>query len=241
MGAHSFRIRRLARHFIRFYPPVPGVGRAIMAAMSTLAAGLLQALKDYGAREIFGIPGDFVLPFYKAIEEDEDPAALYAQPRAGGRLCRRCRRALPSGPWRRGRHLRRRRLQSGQCGGRRLCRALAGRGDRRRAGRTRARRRLPAAPSGAHRRHPARRLSRDHLRPGGARRSRSRARRDRAGVAQRARAVAAGLYRGAARSGGRGAWRKCRCWPPRPADSRSAGRMRRRDPRQAEARRARRC
>ena len=39
--------------------------------MSTLAVRLLQALKDYGAREIFGIPGDFVLPFYKAIEEEK--------------------------------------------------------------------------------------------------------------------------------------------------------------------------
>jgi len=39
--------------------------------MTTLATGLLQALKDYGAREIFGIPGDFVLPFYKAIEESK--------------------------------------------------------------------------------------------------------------------------------------------------------------------------
>ena len=39
--------------------------------MSTLAKGLLQALKDYGAREIFGIPGDFVLPFYKVIEESK--------------------------------------------------------------------------------------------------------------------------------------------------------------------------
>ena len=37
--------------------------------MPTLATGLLQGLKDYGAREIFGIPGDFVLPFYKAVEE----------------------------------------------------------------------------------------------------------------------------------------------------------------------------
>jgi indolepyruvate decarboxylase len=37
--------------------------------MPTLAAALLQGLKDYGAREIFGIPGDFVLPFYKAVEE----------------------------------------------------------------------------------------------------------------------------------------------------------------------------
>jgi len=42
-----------------------------MPAMRTLADGLLQALKDYGAREIFGIPGDFVLPFYKAIEESK--------------------------------------------------------------------------------------------------------------------------------------------------------------------------
>src|SRR3979409_2082711 len=37
--------------------------------MTTLAISLLQGLKDYGAREIFGIPGDFVLPFYKVIEE----------------------------------------------------------------------------------------------------------------------------------------------------------------------------
>src|SRR5262245_58912528 len=37
--------------------------------MPTLAHSLLQALKDHGAREIFGIPGDFVLPFYKVIEE----------------------------------------------------------------------------------------------------------------------------------------------------------------------------
>ena len=37
--------------------------------MPTLAAALLQGLKDHGAREIFGIPGDFVLPFFKVIEE----------------------------------------------------------------------------------------------------------------------------------------------------------------------------
>jgi indolepyruvate decarboxylase len=37
--------------------------------MPTLAAALLQGLKDHGAREIFGIPGDFVLPLFKAIEE----------------------------------------------------------------------------------------------------------------------------------------------------------------------------
>ena len=37
--------------------------------MRTLATSLLQGLKDHGAREIFGIPGDFVLPFFKVIEE----------------------------------------------------------------------------------------------------------------------------------------------------------------------------
>src|SRR4051812_35967723 len=37
--------------------------------MPTLATALLQALKDHGAQELFGIPGAFVLPFYKVIEE----------------------------------------------------------------------------------------------------------------------------------------------------------------------------
>jgi indolepyruvate decarboxylase len=34
-----------------------------------LAESLLHALRDHGAREIFGIPGDFALPFFKVIEE----------------------------------------------------------------------------------------------------------------------------------------------------------------------------
>ncbi|MEM9277569.1 MAG: indolepyruvate/phenylpyruvate decarboxylase [Pseudomonadota bacterium] len=33
-----------------------------------LAQALLNALKEYGAEEIFGIPGDFALPFFKVIE-----------------------------------------------------------------------------------------------------------------------------------------------------------------------------
>src|SRR5690348_12781590 len=37
--------------------------------MPTLANALLAALKHHGARQIFGIPGDFVLPLYKVIEE----------------------------------------------------------------------------------------------------------------------------------------------------------------------------
>ncbi|NVO17095.1 MAG: indolepyruvate/phenylpyruvate decarboxylase [Rhodoplanes sp.] len=39
--------------------------------MQTLATALLQGLKDHGAREMFGIPGDFVLPLFRVIEESE--------------------------------------------------------------------------------------------------------------------------------------------------------------------------
>jgi indolepyruvate decarboxylase len=39
--------------------------------MPTLAKALLEGLKDHGAKEIFGIPGDFVLPFFKVIEESK--------------------------------------------------------------------------------------------------------------------------------------------------------------------------
>ncbi|MGY4304614.1 indolepyruvate decarboxylase [Bradyrhizobium sp. USDA 4369] len=37
--------------------------------MPALAHVLLAALRDHGAREIFGIPGDFVLPLFKVIED----------------------------------------------------------------------------------------------------------------------------------------------------------------------------
>src|ERR1700753_4031 len=37
--------------------------------MSSLSHALLTALKDQGAHDIFGIPGDFVLPLFKVIEE----------------------------------------------------------------------------------------------------------------------------------------------------------------------------
>ena len=37
--------------------------------MPALGRALLDALRAHGAQEIFGIPGDFVLPFFKAIEE----------------------------------------------------------------------------------------------------------------------------------------------------------------------------
>ncbi len=37
--------------------------------MTQLGRALIDALAQHGAREIFGIPGDFVLPFFKVIEE----------------------------------------------------------------------------------------------------------------------------------------------------------------------------
>jgi indolepyruvate decarboxylase len=37
--------------------------------MPALGRALLDALRNHGAKEIFGIPGDFVLPFFKVIEE----------------------------------------------------------------------------------------------------------------------------------------------------------------------------
>jgi indolepyruvate decarboxylase len=36
-----------------------------------LTESLLQALKDHGARQIFGIPGDFALPYFRVIEESK--------------------------------------------------------------------------------------------------------------------------------------------------------------------------
>ena len=38
------------------------------AQLDTVAGSLLRALHSHGAREIFGIPGDFALPFFDAIE-----------------------------------------------------------------------------------------------------------------------------------------------------------------------------
>ncbi len=36
-----------------------------------LTESLLHALKDHGARQIFGIPGDFALPYFRIIEESQ--------------------------------------------------------------------------------------------------------------------------------------------------------------------------
>lgn len=41
-------------------------------AEKALARQLLSALKSHGAREVFGIPGDFALPFFKVLEESAE-------------------------------------------------------------------------------------------------------------------------------------------------------------------------
>lgn len=62
-----------------------------------IAQALLQALKDYGATEIFGIPGDFALPFFKVIEQSNtlplyclshEPGVGFAADAAGRFNCR---------------------------------------------------------------------------------------------------------------------------------------------------------
>ena len=40
--------------------------------MANLGRTLLQAVRAHGAREIFGIPGDFALPFFREIEDSAD-------------------------------------------------------------------------------------------------------------------------------------------------------------------------
>ncbi len=57
-----------------------------------ISTALLHALKDYGADEVFGIPGDFALPFFRQIERSKilplytlshEPAAGFAADAAG--------------------------------------------------------------------------------------------------------------------------------------------------------------
>ena len=69
-----------------------------------LAEALLHALRDRGATEVFGIPGDFVLPFFRVMEESgilplytlsHEPAVGFAADVAGRANCR-----LGRVPWR---------------------------------------------------------------------------------------------------------------------------------------------
>ena len=60
---------------------------------------LLHSLKDHGARQIFGIPGDFVLDFFKVIEDSRilplytlshEPAVGFAADAAARLNCSPC-------------------------------------------------------------------------------------------------------------------------------------------------------
>ena len=62
-----------------------------------LAEALLNAFKDHGIKEIFGLPGDFALPFFKVIEESSilplytlshEPAVGFAADAAARCHCR---------------------------------------------------------------------------------------------------------------------------------------------------------
>ena len=167
-----------------------------------LAISLLQGLKDHGAREIFGIPGDFVLPFFKVIEESgilphytlsHEPAVGFAADAAA-----RYHAGLGVA------------VVTYGAGAFNLVNAIAGAYAERSpvvviAGAPGARERT----SGFALHHQARSIDTqtgglpgDHLRPGRADRCRYRAGGDRARAAQRPRTVAAGLYRAAARHDG---------------------------------------
>jgi thiamine pyrophosphate-dependent acetolactate synthase large subunit-like protein len=68
-------------------------------ARSSLAAALLAALRDHGAREIFGIPGDFALGLFDAIER-EGTLPLYTPMRRRASTARRASPRSPTAPGR---------------------------------------------------------------------------------------------------------------------------------------------
>src|SRR6185369_2633426 len=78
-------------------PRVPaGRNRTSQGLTMRMAEQLLLALKRGGAREIFGIPGDFALPLFAAIEESgilplytlsHEPAAGFAADAAARYNC----------------------------------------------------------------------------------------------------------------------------------------------------------
>jgi indolepyruvate decarboxylase len=77
-------------------PPAAGASR-LADSMSNLSRVLLTALRDHGAREVFGIPGDFALAFFKQIEDSailplytlsHEPAVGFAADAAARFHCR---------------------------------------------------------------------------------------------------------------------------------------------------------
>ena len=49
--------------------PSPNEAHSDQRVPDTLGVTLLRAFRDHGAREVFGIPGDFVSPFCRVIGE----------------------------------------------------------------------------------------------------------------------------------------------------------------------------
>ena len=71
-----------------------------------LAESVLTALKDHGVRQLFGIPGDFALPFFKAAEQSailplytlsHEPAVGFAADAAARLLGAPCAAAVTYG------------------------------------------------------------------------------------------------------------------------------------------------
>ena len=102
-----------------------------VATPHLLGRVLLDSLCAHGVREIFGIPGDFVLPLLQGDRRKRRAAVLHVEPRALGRVCRRCGGAAAWWAVGCGRDLGGRRVQPGERRGRRLCGAGARRGDQR--------------------------------------------------------------------------------------------------------------
>jgi len=132
-----------------------------------VAESLLTALRDHGARQVFGIPGDFVLTLSQGHRGIRDPAAAHAEPRALDRLRGRrggAGRGLdPAWPSSRTAQAR----STWSIRGRGLRREVTGGGRFRRARAARRPRRAAAAsPGEAARLGKYANLSRDHLRPG---------------------------------------------------------------------------
>jgi indolepyruvate decarboxylase len=47
------------------------IPKSLESPAMNLVESLLHALKDHGARQIFGIPGDFALPYFRVIEQSQ--------------------------------------------------------------------------------------------------------------------------------------------------------------------------
>ena len=173
------------------------------AAVSGLSIGeyLIRRLQDYGIGHVFGIPGDYILPFYSML--DDSPLEIVDHHARGLRRLRG--RCLCPRPRHGGgvRDLLRRRAEPVQLDRRGLCREVAGGGDHRLAGPEGAAQQSAVAPPGARLSHAVRRVRKAVHRRHRAERSADRLSRDRPRAARRGPLQAAGVHRDSARHGGR--------------------------------------